>query len=139
MSFPLEVDGVTTRATTDVEDATADFLHRRAFDLRPLRGRGEVRFDERAAAVPIISLELEDDLLAEPMVKHRLRVEIERGDRLAFPRRTAGRHKSNGICRGRLVICLSARELQDNRVEAKSILRCRVGGWGAGDGSRPER
>src|SRR5207247_10960177 len=109
MSFPLAVDGGTTRATTDIEDATADFLHRRAFDLRPFRGRGEVRFDERAAAVPIISLELEADFLAEPMVKHRLRVEIERGDRLAFPRRTAGRHNSSGMCRGRLEICLSTR------------------------------
>src|SRR5207249_5698467 len=52
MSFPLEVDGVTTRATTDVQDATADLLHRRAFDLRPARVRAEVRLDVRVPATP---------------------------------------------------------------------------------------
>src|SRR5207245_11304620 len=95
------------RATADIEHATADFLHRQALELRPLRGRGEVRLDERAAAVSVISLEFEDDFLAEPMVEHRLRVEIERGDRLTFPRRAAGRHDPSGMCRGRLEICLS--------------------------------
>src|SRR2546425_1097276 len=89
--FPLRVQGVTPRAATDIEDATADFLHRLALDLRPFRGRGEVRLDEGAAAVPVVPLELEDDFLAEPMVEHGLRVEIERGGGSTFPR-WPGRH-----------------------------------------------
>src|SRR5207247_9584585 len=76
LSLPLEVDGVPAWAAADVEDPTADCLHRLALDLRPLRGSGEVRLDEGAAAVPVIPLEFEDDLLSEPVVQHRLRIEI---------------------------------------------------------------
>ena len=84
MLFPLEIERVAARSATHVEDPAADFFHRLPLDLQPFRGRGEVRLDPGPAAVSVVSLELEDDLLAEPVVQHRTGVQIERRDRLAF-------------------------------------------------------
>src|SRR6266852_7968830 len=74
----LEDERVPSGSAPEVEDPAADEADRLPLHPRPLARRGEVALDLRGPSIPVVPLELDRDLLPEPVVEHRAGVQLER-------------------------------------------------------------